>query len=588
MAQQRGKFSLADLAAAKKLPPDWLQNHCDLRDLGNGVIGIPYFDDAGNELFVRFRNPPGAEKRFSYKKGAKPRPYGLNRLDIARRDSKLHLCEGESDTWTLWYCGLPALGIPGADMASKLSAECIEGIANLYLLPDNPTKPGDKSVEQFVAGVRDQLAQLGYHGRLHRVTVPDSYKDVSDWYVAAGDKDKFRNELATAVQAAELLRVEARRSSQNGVTVNGRVHRLEAAGPQDKPRIRELRVRKLCDIKPGATTWLWHGYVPLGAVTILDGDPGLGKSTITTELAARVSRGRAMPPLSGRTDLDGPADVLIFNAEDDPEKTIRPRLDAAGVDPEKVHVIDATKIGEEDERPPILPADLDLIGELAREREVKLIIVDPFMAYLDGQLDAHRDQDVRRCLHRLKMLAETTGAAVLLVRHLNKLTGGPAIYRGGGSIGISGAARSVLMVGKNPADEKQNIFAAVKCNLCAMPPALTYSIETADNSMSQIGWGQETTVDADQLLGHRRQGTSIAEDCAELIRTLLAAGPKPATDMEEELKANGFSDNAIRDGRKRAKVRASKDSFDGGWTWQLPSPNAESNRDEDLQIPPGW
>jgi hypothetical protein len=172
---------------------------------------------------------------------------------------------------------------------------------------------------------------------------------------------------------------------------------------------------------------------------------------------------------------------------------------------------------------------------------------------------------------------------------LNKLTGGPAIYRGGGSIGISGAARSVLMAGKEPANPKQFILAPVKCNLCTSPPAITYSIETSDNGMSVIGWGQETTMSADQLLGCHQQKTSRAEDCAEMIRALLADGSKPATDMEDELRANGFSDNAIRDGRKRAKVEAVKrEGFGeaGGWLWRLPS--AEEEGGDTVQVPPGW
>jgi hypothetical protein len=128
-----------------------------------------------------------------------------------------------------------------------------------------------------------------------------------------------------------------------------------------------------------------------------------------------------MPPLAGQTDLAGAAGVLILSAEDTSEQTIWPRLDAAGADVERIHIAEATTIGEQGERPPVLPSELDLVEELARERGVKLIIVDPFMAYLDGELNAHKDQDVRRCLHRLKMLSEKTGAALVLVRHLNKL-----------------------------------------------------------------------------------------------------------------------------------------------------------------------
>lgn len=356
----------------------------------------------------------------------------------------------------------------------------------------------------------------------------------------------------------------------------------------DKPRVRQLKFRTFSTVTPTKTAWLWRGYIPLGTLTILDGDPGLGKSTITVDLAARVSRGRLMPPLSGRTDLSAPADVLILSAEDSAEQTIRPRLDAAGADVGRVHTIDATAVGEDGERPPILPTDLDLVEELTSQRGVKLIIIDPFMAYLDGELNAHKDQDVRRCLHRLKTLAENTGAAVVLVRHLNKLNGGPALYRGGGSIGITGAARSALVVGENPAEPKQLILAPVKCNLSAMPPALTYSVCTADNGAAVVGWGEETTLTADDILGNPRRTQTVAGECAELIRGLLADGPKPAEDMEGELKANGYSGNAIREGRKAAKVKAVRQGFgdSGAWYWQL-SEDTEGNADN-AQVPPGW
>jgi hypothetical protein len=236
-----------------------------------------------------------------------------------------------------------------------------------------------------------------------------------------------------------------------------------------------------------------------------------------------------------------------------------------------------------------LPIDLGLLEQLIVAHAVRVVIIDPFMAYLDGQLDAHRDQDVRRCLHQLKMIAERTGCAILLVRHLNKLAGGPALYRGGGSIGISGAARSVLIVGRNPADSKQLILAPTKCNLCAMPAALTYSIETAPNGVSMIGWGEETALGADDILGHRRQGQTVAQECAELLADLLAGGPRDTNEIEEELRANGHGKNAVRDARKLLKVRAYREGYGALGRWMLALPDAAPPaEDGEGQVPPGW
>jgi hypothetical protein len=577
IANENGKRNLPNLAEAKKLPLDWLQNQCGLRERPDGSIEIPYFDDAGNEVFSRIRNPPGVEPRFRQAKGIKLRPYGEHRLHEAAHAGRLFACEGESDTQTMWYCGLPGLGIPGASAANCLKAEHLDNIDNLNLLPDN-----DVPSEQLVDGVCKRLSQLGYVGRVRRVKIPHKYKDVSEWYVAVG-KEAFERELAMAGSQAELLPIEPRQPAMKAAAD------AQINGHAEQPRIRQLMIRNFAKIQPQKTRWLWRGYIPLGTLTILDGDPGLGKSTIWIDVIARVTRGQSMPN-EGETDLNGPAVALILSAEDSPENTIRPRLDAAGADVNLVENIEATKVGEDSERPPVLPADVDLLEGRIAETSAKVVVIDVFTAYLDGELDAHRDQDVRRCLHRLKILAQRTGCAIILIRHLNKLNGGAAIYRGGGSIGISGAARSVLMVGKNPADPQQFILAPVKCNLCAKPPALTYSIMTAGGDASIIGWGQETSLSADDLLGCQSQKGSVAEECAELIRELLADGPKLAEDMVDELRANGFKENAIRYGRKKAKVRAFRKGFgeDGKWWWELQKEKGGEGPDDEVQVPPEW
>src|SRR5262249_22263555 len=183
-------------------------------------------------------------------------------------------------------------------------------------------------------------------------------------------------------------------------------------------------------VLPKPVSWLWTGWIPRGALTILDGDPGLGKSTITIDLAARTSRGWLMPPGPGPVEGAEGAGVLLLKAEDDPARTIRPRLDAAGADPSMVFSFEAVRVAGED-HPPVLPWDLEMVEGLIREHEIVLVVIDPFLAYLGGEFDAHKDQDVRRCLHRLMALAQRTGAAIVLVRHLNKLNHSVALYRGG-------------------------------------------------------------------------------------------------------------------------------------------------------------
>jgi hypothetical protein len=275
-------------------------------------------------------------------------------------------------------------------------------------------------------------------------------------------------------------------------------------------------VRTVATVTRRPVRWLWAGYFARGAVSILDGDPGLGKSTITLDLTARVSRGWSMPPASGPDGSD-PEDVIILSAEDDASRTIRPRLEAAGADLERVRILDGIRTiahvlpdgakVPESERPPMLPRDLDHLESIVRQHAAAMVIVDPIMTFLDPETDAHKDQDVRLVLHRLSKLAAATDAAVLLVRHLNKYRSADAIYRGGGSVGIIGAARSGLLVARHPETPNTFVLAGTKANLAPMPASLTYTMEPAGD-VARIAWGEETEITADELVQPRKPDKS--------------------------------------------------------------------------------
>ena len=167
------------------------------------------------------------------------------------------------------------------------------------------------------------------------------------------------------------------------------------------------------------------------------------------------------------------------SAEDGLADTIRPRLDAAGADTERIVALSTVAYGTAAERTISLTQDLSTI-ELAIGRVgAAMLVVDPLMAFLSGKTDSHKDQDIRRALAPLAALAERTGAAVLIVRHLNKSAGGNTLYRGGGSIGIIGAARSGLVVAPDPEDPERRILAANKHNLSVAAPSLAFRVGTA-------------------------------------------------------------------------------------------------------------
>lgn len=277
---------------------------------------------------------------------------------------------------------------------------------------------------------------------------------------------------------------------------------------------------RLADVEPEHVTWLWPGRIPLAKITLLDGDPGLGKSSLTLDLAARTSVGASMP--DGSPGVAG--GVVILSAEDGVADTIRPRVEAAGGDLSRIAVLRTVGVGE-DERLPAIPDDLPEVEVAIAEVGATLLIVDPLAAFLGADVNSHRDQDVRRALAPFAALAERTKVAVTVVRHLNKATGASAIYRGGGSIGIAGAARSVLLVAKDPADPERRILAPVKSNLGRPSAALAYTMEEASNGAVKVAWQGESDLSADRLLASRAMVRATASQSMRLASFSSRSSP---------------------------------------------------------------
>lgn len=277
--------------------------------------------------------------------------------------------------------------------------------------------------------------------------------------------------------------------------------------------------RLLSEVEPEQVSWLWPGRFPLGKVSLIDGDPGCGKSAMTTDLAARVSVGRTWPD-GAECEAAG---AVICSAEDGEGDTIRPRLDAAGGDPERVVVLSTTPDPEGNDRMLELPIDLPIMRRAIERVSARLLILDPLMAFLPGTVDSHKDQDIRRAIAPLAKLAEDTGAAIVVVRHLNKAGGGNPLYRGGGSIGIVGAARSALLVAKHPEDESRRVLAPMKSNLATPAPSLTFTLEEAANGSVRVEWRGSSPLDASALLSapaddeDRREQMALRDAVGELM-----------------------------------------------------------------------
>ncbi len=212
---------------------------------------------------------------------------------------------------------------------------------------------------------------------------------------------------------------------------------------------RRARLTCAVDLKPCAVEWLWSGRVPLGMITMFAGDPKLGKSYVTLAMAAALSRGLPLP-MSDRPDR--PGSTILMSAEDDPARTIVPRLVAGGADLTKIHILESVILANGSEALPSLRADIDAItAAAARLGDCRLIVIDPVSAYLKG-VDDNRNAALRGVLTPLNRLAERLGAAVVLVSHLTKAGSANRKHRVLGSIAYVGACRANHLFVADPDD----------------------------------------------------------------------------------------------------------------------------------------
>ena len=196
------------------------------------------------------------------------------------------------------------------------------------------------------------------------------------------------------------------------------------------------------------------------------------------------------------------------------------------------------------------------------------------MAFLHGSVNSFRDQDIRRALRPLTELAEQTGATIVVVRHLNKTAGGNVLYRGGGSIGIIGAARLGMVVGVDPDDDTRRVLAVAKSNLATIPPSLAYQLVAADeHGCARIVWQGTSAHTADVLLAipANEEDRTAHDEAVDFLRSFLAPGAQQAGDVLRAAKSAGLAERTVQRARKRAGIRTSREGFgrDGKWWWSL-------------------
>ena len=360
--------------------------------------------------------------------------------------------------------------------------------------------------------------------------------------------DEFVRELKLTDARAEDFRQAIRRAEKKKNRTTAPVSPAEPHPPSS-----DLAFVRAADVKLEQIDWLWEGRQARGKITVLAGDPGVGKTTLALNLAACVSTGTPLPGQSHRTS---PAqNVIILSSEDGLGDTLRPRLEAAGADLSRVYLEDA---GELDALRFMLPRDVPLLEAKITELRAGLVIIDPIMSYLDPEVDSHKDQEVRSALLPLVALAKRTRVAVQLLMHLNKATGMAALYRGGGSIAFAGVARIVLLAAKDPDAPESCVLARTKGNLGRPPRALCYSIGSGSNGAAEVRWNGESEHTSETLLAPPKRGPEpdALEQAMAFVRDHLAAGPKSRGDVIESAAKVGISERTIGRAAKFLDLRS--------------------------------
>jgi hypothetical protein len=321
------------------------------------------------------------------------------------------------------------------------------------------------------------------------------------------------------------------------------------------------------EVQDQPVRWLWPDRIPYRAISILEGPPGIGKSVVTYDLAARITSGKAMP---NRSDGTTPAGVVLLQAEDCIARTVRPNLQAAGADLSKVALLDKNRFATQ---PFLLPNDLPLIEQAVIKVCAKLVIIDPLTAFVGTNTNV--DVTVRKILGPLGELAERYDLAILIVRHLRKVGAKNSLYSGAGSIGIIASARSSLMIGRDPSSDSkyQHVLALNKSNMADANSISFRTIKRPDEAIT-VEWLEESRYSANEINAAENQAdahTSLRE-AMYVLYSLLAEGSLPACMVIQLAKKAGIAERTLQRAKKELRVRSLKkgSGFDSHWFWVLP------------------
>ena len=305
---------------------------------------------------------------------------------------------------------------------------------------------------------------------------------------------------------------------------------------KEPPKKDSVKIIRMSDVELTPVEWLWKPYLPFGKLSVLQGNPGEGKTYFAMHLAAACTNGKLLPNMERME----PFNVIYQTAEDGLGDTVKPRLIEAGADLDRVLVIDDSDVQ--------LTLSDERIEKAIVENNARLVIIDPIQAYLGADVDMNRANEVRPIFMRLGQVAQRTGCAILLIGHLNKAAGMQSLQRGLGSIDIAAAVRSVMFIGKLKHDPTMRILTHEKSSLA--PPGVSLAFSLGDEG--GFRWFGEYDITADEMLsGIEPQRETKTQQAKDLICTLLAGGKQVLSeDIDKAALERGIPGRTVRDAKR--------------------------------------